>query len=254
MTLTGNPFNCEWLMREVIELKNVKLGRNYVAESRQNILKVEGIQCFEDDEANERRLIVVESKAKVEVEDEVSHPYQWFRGILSWVTVQLFSQISFNQGWRVCGKSSRLEDGDWNQWLWLQVSFALVVLRFSRCFHSSSSSQMSPQQVWKAKWSIPTLKAPGLLGWWWNQKLLLPQMKESYQLTHEDKRINTRLTWSNISLFIQYKVSALTDVSTEIDLRVFLLSYFKFLLSSHSIASLLFFTFNLAKNRNFPFD
>lgn len=70
-------------MREVIELKNVKLGRNYVAESRQNILKVEGIQCFEDDEANERRLIVVESKAKVEVEDEVSHPYQWLRGILS---------------------------------------------------------------------------------------------------------------------------------------------------------------------------
>lgn len=56
-------------MKEVIESKNVILGRNYVVASRQNILRADGIQCFEKDETNERRLIVVESKS---TEDEVS--------------------------------------------------------------------------------------------------------------------------------------------------------------------------------------
>lgn len=67
-TLSGNPFNCEWLVKEVLESRNVRIGRNYVVASRQNVLGAEGIQCFDADGITERRLIVVESKITDDVE------------------------------------------------------------------------------------------------------------------------------------------------------------------------------------------
>lgn len=67
-TLSGNPFSCEWLVKEVLESKNVHLGRNYVVATRQNVLEAEGIQCFDTDGITERRLIVVESKLAPDVE------------------------------------------------------------------------------------------------------------------------------------------------------------------------------------------
>lgn len=60
----GNPFNCEWLVNEGLASKNVRLGRNYVVDSRLNVIKAEGIQCFEESGLKEHRLIVVESKLK----------------------------------------------------------------------------------------------------------------------------------------------------------------------------------------------
>lgn len=58
----GNPFICEWLVREALTSKNVHLGRkSYIVSSKHDILKVAGIQCFEDNEANVQRLIVVET-------------------------------------------------------------------------------------------------------------------------------------------------------------------------------------------------
>lgn len=61
---------CEWLVKEGLTSKNLRLGRNYVVDSSQNVLKAEGIQCFDENGMTEHRLIVVESKAKVN--DEVS--------------------------------------------------------------------------------------------------------------------------------------------------------------------------------------
>lgn len=65
----GNPFNCEWLVKEVVASKNIRLGRNYVLDAKQSVLKVAGIQCFDDNGTSEHKLIVVESKA--EMNDEV---------------------------------------------------------------------------------------------------------------------------------------------------------------------------------------
>lgn len=58
----GNPFDCEWLVREVLASKNIRLGRNYSVDSAQRVLKVEGIQCFDDNKTIERRLVVIETK------------------------------------------------------------------------------------------------------------------------------------------------------------------------------------------------
>lgn len=60
----GNPFICEWLVNEGLASKNVRLGKNYVVDSKLNVLKAEGIQCFERSGMNEQKLIVVESKLK----------------------------------------------------------------------------------------------------------------------------------------------------------------------------------------------
>lgn len=69
LVFPGNPFDCEWLVREVLASKNIRLGRNYSVDSAQRVLKVEGIQCFDDDRTVERRLIVIETKLE---QDEVS--------------------------------------------------------------------------------------------------------------------------------------------------------------------------------------
>lgn len=66
----GNPFICEWLVREGLAAKNLRLGVNYVVNSTLNVLKAEGILCFDEDGMEERRLIVVESKETFK--DEVS--------------------------------------------------------------------------------------------------------------------------------------------------------------------------------------
>lgn len=51
-------------MNEGLASKNVQLGKNYVVNSKLNVLKAEGIQCFEGSGMNEHKLIVVESKLK----------------------------------------------------------------------------------------------------------------------------------------------------------------------------------------------
>lgn len=66
----GNPFACEWLFREGLFLKNVRLGENYVVDSKRNTFKAEGIQCFDENGTTERRLIIVEPM--IEQNNEVS--------------------------------------------------------------------------------------------------------------------------------------------------------------------------------------
>lgn len=46
-------------MKEVLGSKHIRLGRNYVVDSTQNIFRAEGIQCYEDGRTNAQRLIVV---------------------------------------------------------------------------------------------------------------------------------------------------------------------------------------------------
>lgn len=67
--LTGNPFECEWLVRVALTSKNIRLGRkNYVVSSKHDIMKVAGIECFEDNRANVQRLIVVETTHEADSE------------------------------------------------------------------------------------------------------------------------------------------------------------------------------------------
>lgn len=68
-SLVGNPFGCAWLVTDGLASKNVRLGKNYVVSSKLDILKAEGIKCFEDG-VNEQKLIVVETK--LERNNEVS--------------------------------------------------------------------------------------------------------------------------------------------------------------------------------------
>lgn len=49
-------------MREALTSKNIRLdSKPYVVFSKHDILKVAGIQCFEDNGANVKKLIVVET-------------------------------------------------------------------------------------------------------------------------------------------------------------------------------------------------
>lgn len=57
----GNPFSCEWLVKEVLASKNIRLGRDYILDSQHNVLKVAGIRCFDESGANEQKLIVLEA-------------------------------------------------------------------------------------------------------------------------------------------------------------------------------------------------
>lgn len=68
IVFAGNPFDCEWLMKEILASKNIRLGENYVLASKQNVLQVGGIKCFEGNET-EHKLIVIESK--VDLSEEV---------------------------------------------------------------------------------------------------------------------------------------------------------------------------------------
>jgi hypothetical protein len=66
-------------VKDGLTSKNVRLGKNYVVDSSQSILKAEGIQCFDEDGMEERRLIVVESKVEPKEEEyELSDDPQIF--------------------------------------------------------------------------------------------------------------------------------------------------------------------------------
>jgi hypothetical protein len=56
-------------VKEVVASKNIRLGRNYVLDGKRNVLRVAGIQCFEENGTSEHNLIVVETKP--EMNDEV---------------------------------------------------------------------------------------------------------------------------------------------------------------------------------------
>jgi hypothetical protein len=71
--IAGNPFSCEWLVKDALTSKNIRLGRkNYVVSSKHDVLKVAGIECFEDNRANVQRLIVVEATHEADSEVVVS--------------------------------------------------------------------------------------------------------------------------------------------------------------------------------------
>lgn len=61
LLFAGNPFSCEWLVKEVLASKNIRLGRDYILDSQHNVLKVAGIRCFDESGANEQKLIVLEA-------------------------------------------------------------------------------------------------------------------------------------------------------------------------------------------------
>ena len=70
--ISGNPFNCEWLVKEALTSKNLRLCKDsYVVNSKQNVQKVAGILCFHEDGENVQRLIVVERRND-EMSTEVS--------------------------------------------------------------------------------------------------------------------------------------------------------------------------------------
>lgn len=94
----GNPFSCEWLVKDALTSKNIRVGEDYVVDSKHNVLRVAGIQCFEED-GSERKLIVVESK--LEISDEV--------GGWSFVTFPfVFQQLSFPRRLRVTSKPFKI--------------------------------------------------------------------------------------------------------------------------------------------------
>jgi Leucine-rich repeat (LRR) protein len=118
----GNPFICEWLVTEGLAAKRLRLGVNYIVNSTRNVLKAEGILCFDEEGMEERRLIVVESKEE-KLKDEVSK-------------IGLFAKFALFTAMFADWKSSRipaqlkerLESGSWRQ-LWLQVNLALAFMR-----------------------------------------------------------------------------------------------------------------------------
>lgn len=61
LLFAGNPFSCEWLVKEVLASKNIRLGRDYILDSQHNVMKVAGIRCFDESGANEQKLIVLEA-------------------------------------------------------------------------------------------------------------------------------------------------------------------------------------------------
>lgn len=65
-------------MREVLTSKNVRLGRNYyIDDSNQDILKIEGIECFFKNEIEPHKLLVVVQPRDPKEEVDVSFQSQF---------------------------------------------------------------------------------------------------------------------------------------------------------------------------------
>lgn len=63
--LWSNPWECRWLVEEMLFSSNIKFGRDYVIEYKDKALNVPGIQCFEDNGV-ERSVIVLKIDREVE--------------------------------------------------------------------------------------------------------------------------------------------------------------------------------------------
>lgn len=105
----GNPFKCEFLAREVLTSKNVRLGRNYIiVESNQDVSKIEGIQCFDKNGTEPHKLlVVVEFKEKENVSWAMSSSSSSTLLMLKTFSFHLQSMIS-HERWRRTEKSHRL--------------------------------------------------------------------------------------------------------------------------------------------------
>jgi hypothetical protein len=61
-----NPFSCEWLVNEMKFAPNhIKFGVDFTTHSKENALRLPGIQCFERD-GTKNKIIVMETEKEVE--------------------------------------------------------------------------------------------------------------------------------------------------------------------------------------------
>lgn len=136
--LVGNPFGCAWLVNEGLESKNVRLGKNYIVSSKRDILKAEGIKCFEDG-VNEQKLIVVESK--MEQNGEVSEFNTQFQHLPFF-----YRKVESNQVNLQNQKMSEIQDDDFNYrsillWLSFGCLGVFAALRLLKCFLNKSEKE-----------------------------------------------------------------------------------------------------------------
>lgn len=67
----GNPFACDWLAEEIFVTKNIRYGKDYVANSRHDLFLTTGIICYERDTNIMHRLIVLKAKREPEIAEDV---------------------------------------------------------------------------------------------------------------------------------------------------------------------------------------
>ncbi|XP_001859229.2 chaoptin isoform X1 [Culex quinquefasciatus] len=74
--LFHNPWSCQFLVLELMkQTKNVRYGKNYVVQTKDNILNTQGIECT-DERGKLRDIVVVETPAKAEYSSSEFHRYK----------------------------------------------------------------------------------------------------------------------------------------------------------------------------------
>ena len=130
-------------MRDALTSKNIHLARkNYVVSSKHDILKVAGIECFEDNRANVQRLIVVEATEELNSE-VVRVPFVFSTSIF---TRDYFQDVLLEKMQKSKGNYSvhPTDDFDYRSivlWLSLGCVGVFVSLQMLRCLLKKSEKK-----------------------------------------------------------------------------------------------------------------